>query len=144
VNGTPEDLILFEGNRTFKELYEFIRQIKPMVPERISTAERLNQLRNQLSHHLVAGLLFDRAPMVVAQVERALYDMQLKNPLIKFVLIEDSSVMPIDTVMNAVSPLILVRHPIFEPHLGYYENVIISYREDGTSIDDDLTVKNIK
>jgi hypothetical protein len=70
--------------------------------------------------------------------------MQIKNPLIKFVLVEDSAVMPMETVMTAVSPIVLIRHPIFEPHLGYFENVIIAYREDGTSIDDDLTVKNIK
>ena len=37
----------------------------------------------------------------------------------------------------------MIRHPIFEAHLGYYENVIISYREDGTSIDDELTAQNI-
>lgn len=45
--------------------------------------------------------------------------------------------------MTAVSPIVLIRHPIFEAHLGYFENVIIAYREDGTSIDDELTVKNI-
>ena len=46
--------------------------------------------------------------------------------------------------MTAVSPIVLIRHPIFEPHLGYFENVIIAHREDGTSIDDEQTVKNIK
>jgi hypothetical protein len=63
--------------------------------------------------------------------------MQVKNPLIKFVLVEDSAVMPMETVMTAVSPIVLIRHPIFEPHLGYFENVIIAHREDGTSIDDE-------
>jgi len=75
INGTPGDLIPFEGNRTFKDLYAFIREIKPMVPERVETSERLEQLRAQVAHHLIVGLLFDKAPMVTVEVERSLYDM---------------------------------------------------------------------
>ena len=75
INGTAGDLILFEGNRTFKDLYAFIREIKPMVPERVSTSERLEQLRAQVAHHLIVGLLFDKAPMVTDEVERSLFDM---------------------------------------------------------------------
>ena len=113
-----------------------------MVPERVATKERFEQLRAQVAHHLIVGLLFDKAPMVTVEVERSLHDMQLKNPLLKFVIVEDSSVVP-EAVVYAISPIVLIRHPIFEAHLGYYENVIISYREDGTSIDDELTVQNI-
>lgn len=143
MNGTPGELVQFEGNRTFKDLYAFIREIKPMEPERVTTSERLAQLRTQVAHHLIVGLLFDKAPMVTREVQRSLYDMQLKNPLLKFVIVEDFSVVPQEVAMTAVSPIILIRHPIFEAHLGYFENVIIAYREDGTSIDDELTVKNI-
>lgn len=113
-----------------------------MVPEKVTTSERLEQLRVQVAHHLIVGLLFDKAPMVTAEVERSLFDMQLMNPLLKFVIVEDSSVVP-EELVYAISPIVLIRHPIFEAHLGYYENVIISYREDGTSIDDELTIKNI-
>jgi hypothetical protein len=113
-----------------------------MVPERVTTKERLEQLRGQVAHHLIVGLLFDKAPMVTAEVERSLFDMQLNNPLLKFVIVEDSSVVP-EAVVHAISPIVLIRHPIFEAHLGYYDNVIITYREDGTSIDDELTVQNI-
>ncbi len=143
VNGTPGDLEQFKGNRTYEELYAFIRDIKPMLPERVSTSERFLQLRNQVAHHLIVGLLFDKAPIIAVEVERSLHDMQLKNPLLKFVLVEDASVVPEQVAMTAVSPIVLIRHPIFEAHLGYFENVIIAYREDGTSIDDELTGKNI-
>ncbi len=143
VNGTPGDLEQFKGNRTYEELYAFIRDIKPMLPERVATSERFLQLRNQVAHHLIVGLLFDKAPIIAVEVERSLHDMQLKNPLLKFVLVEDASVVPEQVAMTAVSPIVLIRHPIFEAHLGYFENVIIAYREDGTSIDDELTVRNI-
>jgi hypothetical protein len=111
-----------------------------MEPERISTKERFDQLRKQVSHHLIVALLFEKAPMVVAEVERSFYDMQLKSPLLKFVIVEDASVIPEQMAMTAVSPIVLVRHPIFEHHLGYFENVIIAYHEDGRSIDDAKTV----
>jgi len=75
INGTPGDLIQFEGNRTFKDLYAFIREIKPMVPERVASKERFEQLRAQVAHHLIVGLLFDKAPMVTVEVERSLHDM---------------------------------------------------------------------
>lgn len=114
-----------------------------MEPERISTKERFDQLRKQVSHHLIVALLFEKAPMVVAEVERSFYDMQLKSPLLKFVIVEDASVIPEQMAMTAVSPIVLVRHPIFENHLGYFENVIIAYHEDGRSIDHALTVQSI-
>lgn len=113
-----------------------------MVPERVASKERFEQLRAQVAHHLIVGLLFDKAPMVTVEVERSLHDMQIKNPLLKFVIVEDASVVP-EAVVYAISPIVLIRHPIFEAHLGYYDNVIISYREDGTSIDDELTAQNI-
>jgi hypothetical protein len=46
-----------------------------MVPEKVETSERLEQLRAQVAHHLIVGLLFDKAPMVTVEVERSLYDM---------------------------------------------------------------------
>lgn len=46
VNGSAEELLVYQGNRTFKEVYDFIRQTKPMVPEYVHTKERLEQLRN--------------------------------------------------------------------------------------------------
>lgn len=70
--------------------------------------------------------------------------MQAKNPDMRFALIEDSSILPQDVGINAVSPIVLIRHPIFENLTTYFEDVIIGYREDGSSINDELTVKNIK
>ena len=58
----------------------------------------------------------------------------------RFAIIEDSSIVPMSVVMNAVSPIILIRHPIFENLTSYYEDVIITHREDGTSINVDETV----
>ena len=58
--------------------------------------------------------------MVIDQVESAMLDMQRQNPLIKFVIIEEAAVMPTEVVMTAISPIILVRHPIFESHLGFF------------------------
>ena len=63
--------------------------------------------------------------------------MQAKNPEMRFALIEESSILPLDVVMNAVSPIIVIRHPIFENLTSYYEDVIIGHREDGSSINDE-------
>ena len=46
-----------------------------MVPERVATKERFEQLRAQVAHHLIVSLLFDKAPMVTVEVERSLHDM---------------------------------------------------------------------
>lgn len=43
-----------------------------------------------------------------------------------------------------MSSIILYRHPIFEPLLGAFENVIVSYRVDDSTIDEDATIENIK
>jgi 2'-5' RNA ligase len=42
------------------------------VPEIITSSERFEKLRTQLSHHLTVGLLFDRRPDEAEEIQRAL------------------------------------------------------------------------
>jgi hypothetical protein len=92
----------------------------------------------------VVGILFDKAPSEVSELIRAFGDMQNKFPAIRFALIEDPTVLPETVAFQAVSSIILYRHPIFEPVLGAFEDVVINHREDGTTIDEVATVANIK
>jgi thiol-disulfide isomerase/thioredoxin len=110
----------------------------------VTSAERLTKLRSQINHHLVVGILFDKAPSDVGELERAFGVMQNKFPNFRFALVADPSVIPEEIAKQAVSSIILYRHPIFEPLLGAYEDVIISYRVDDATIDEDATVENIK
>lgn len=69
--------------------------------------------------------------------------MQNRNPSIRFALVEDPTFLPQNIASEAISSIILYRHPIFEEVLGSYENVVITHREDGTTIDEDATIQNI-
>jgi hypothetical protein len=112
------------------ELYTFIREINLFTPGLVTSAEQLAKLRSQINHHLVVGILFDKAPSDVTEIERAFGVMQNKYPNFRFALVSDPSVLPEDIAQQAVSSIILYRHPIFEPLLGAFEDVIISYRVD--------------
>jgi hypothetical protein len=79
---------------TSTDLYRYIRNKKPLMPGGISTVERLNQIRSQVTHHLVVGLLFDKAPDEVAEIERAFGVMQNKYHNMRFVLVEDPAILP--------------------------------------------------
>ena len=80
----------------------------------------------------------------MAELERAFGVMQNKYPNLRFALVADPSVIPEEIAKQAVSSIILYRHPIFEPLLGAYEDVIISYRVDDATIDEEATAENIK
>ena len=60
----------------------------------MTSAERLKKLRSQINHHLVVGILFDKAPSDVTELERALGVMQNKYPNFRFALVADQSVIP--------------------------------------------------
>jgi len=129
---------------TSAALYERLRSLHPLTPELIKTSDRLNKLRSQINHHLVVGILFDKAPSEVSELVSAFGVMQNKHPNIRFALVEDPTVLPEEVAYQAVSSIILYRHPIFEKLLGAFENVVINHREDGVTIDDEATVANIK
>jgi hypothetical protein len=93
---------------------------------------------------LVLGILFEKAPSEVLELDRAFGVMQNKFPSLRFALVEDPSILPESIVYGAVSSVILYRHPIFEPVLGAFENVVINYREDEVTIDEEATVENIR
>ena len=144
INGTAQERLVYDGNKTASEIYERLRSLHPLTPQFVRSAERLNQLRSQINHHLVVGILFDKAPSEVTELVRAFGDMQNKFLNIRFALVEDPSVLPEEVAYQAVSSIILYRHPIFEQLLGAFEDVVINHREDGTTIDDVATVANIK
>ena len=127
---------MFNGEHRFLDIYTFIRTLKPLFIEKVKTYERFEQLRAQVSHHLFVGLLYDKVPFVTEDVHRFLFTMQVKNPLLKFVFVEDWQIVPNDILRNAVSPLVMVRHPVFAPLFGLFEDIVISYREDSKSIND--------
>jgi hypothetical protein len=129
------EIVLFNGEHRFLDIYTFIRTLKPLFIEKVKTYERFEQLRAQVSHHLFVGLLYDKVPFVTEDVHRFLFTMQSKNPLLKFVIVEDKQVVP-NEIRNAVSPLVMVRHPVFAPLFGLFEDIVISYREDSKSIND--------
>jgi hypothetical protein len=101
-------------------------------------------LRNQLSHHLTVGLLYDRRPDEAEEIQRALTDIQARNPNIKIALVNDSSVIPENLVYGAISPIVVLRHPIFEDFVGLFHNVIINHKDDGVTIDEDQTENNLR
>ncbi len=43
-----------------------------------------------------------------------------------------------------MSSIIVYHHPIFEPVLGPFVDVVINHREDGLTIDEEATYSNIK
>ena len=144
INGTAQERLIYDGNMTASALYEHLRTLHPLTPELVTSAARFNKLRSQINHHLVVGILFDKAPSEVTELVRALGDMQNKYPHIRFALVEDPKVLPEEVAYQAVSSIILYRHPIFESLLGAFENVVINHREDGVTIDEVATVDNIK
>lgn len=45
---------------------------------------------------------------------------------------------------NAITPLIILRHPIFEDIIGSTVNVIITYKEDGETVDEEATELSLR
>jgi len=60
------------------------------------------------------------------------------------VVVNDSSVIPYNALDYIVSPLVVLRHPIFEQYTGIITNVVIHHRGDGTTIDEEKTEINIR
>jgi len=110
----------------------------------ISSAARLQELRNQLSHHLITGLIFNRPNEEVVEITRAMTELQRRNPNIKFALVNNASIVPSEIAASDTSPIILFRHPIFEEFLGSYDNIIVAYRNEEHAIDDRETENNLK
>lgn len=78
-DGESEGRVTYDGIRTADEVYKFIRGFRPMVPEVITSSEKLQRLRNQLSHHLVVGLLHDKSEAEVEELIRGFTEIQTKN-----------------------------------------------------------------
>ena len=55
-----------------EDLTKFIRYFHPILPELIKDQERLNNLRKQVSHHLVVGLLYGKSDADVEEITRVL------------------------------------------------------------------------
>lgn len=110
----------------------------------IENAEQLQSLRQRLSHHLVAGLIYNTPIEEANEIVRGLTEISIRNPNFKVVLINDSLVLDINVLDQVISPLIVLRHPIFEEYTGSATNVVINHRADGLTIDEELTEKNIR
>jgi hypothetical protein len=74
VNGTSEGRIAYEGLRTADEVYKYIRSYKPMQPKIVKSQAELKRIRDQLSHHLVVGLIYDKPKGEVDELVRALQE----------------------------------------------------------------------
>ena len=73
----------------------------------------------------------------------ALTVMQRDNPNLRFALVNDSSILPKHIVQGAISPIIIVTHPILEDFQAKLENVVVTHREDGVTINEEQTISNL-
>lgn len=110
----------------------------------ISSPEELQALRQRVSHHLIVGLLYNRPTEEAGEIMRGLTEISIRNPNIKLVLVNSSHVIPYAALDYIVSPLIVLRHPIFEQYTGIVTNIVIHHRNDGIVIDDEKTENNIR
>ena len=62
----------------------------------------------------------------------------------KIIVIDNSDILPKEIVTQAISPIIVMRHPIFEEYVGLYEDVVVPYRDDGFTIDDAMTERSLR
>ncbi len=75
-------------------MYSYIRGFSPLFPEVVGSAEQLEKIRNQVTHHIVVGLLYNKNEDDIKEHRRALNEIQSKNQNIKIVLVEDYRVLP--------------------------------------------------
>lgn len=104
----------------------------------------MQALRQRVSHHLVVGLLYNRPAEEAGEIIRGLTEISLRNPNIKIVLVNSSHVIPYAALDYIVSPLIVLRHPIFEQYTGIVTNVVIHHLDNGNIIDEEKTEINIR
>lgn len=62
----------------------------------------------------------------------------------KFALVYDFKVLPKEVAYDAVSPLIVLRHPIFVEVSGLFENVVVTHSDSGSIINEEQTEKNLR
>eukprot|EP00347_Sterkiella_histriomuscorum_P000738 403374694 len=113
-DGELQDKIQFTGSRTAYDLNEFIRQYQPLEIEKITSRERFVELRNQIDHHFVLGVL--HRPQYRDQTLEMIRMLQDLNTHIKFAFIEDLSFVPDKFSALIHSEIVIIRCPLLDEY----------------------------